>query len=44
MYRVCLVASAKLQVEDSGFGLLGPEDICATILRNVRIYLSNETS
>jgi hypothetical protein len=33
--RVCHVASAKILVEDSSFGLLDPEDICATILRNV---------
>jgi hypothetical protein len=35
MYRVCHVAFAKIHVEDSSFGLLVPEDICATILRNV---------
>ena len=35
MYRVCHVASAKIHVEDSSFRLLVPEEICATILRNV---------
>jgi len=34
------MASAKIQVEDSSFGLLCPEDICANILRSLWCLLT----